>query len=115
MTAAVAATAGHQPPPNSRISPARMNPRLATQATADPAEAVDADPDGHEIAPPPVLRRTHRGSLRPRADGRLVGLVSEADLLVKEGYPHGGEDAGLVDAVRCRRRLDKAAGTRAAD
>ena len=72
MTAAVAATAGHQPPPNSRISPARMNPRLATQATADPAEAVDADPDGHEIAPPPVLRRTHRGSLRPRADGPLV-------------------------------------------
>ena len=33
-------------------------------------------------------------------DGRLVGIVSEADLLVKEGYPHGGSDAGVIDAVR---------------
>jgi sporulation protein YlmC with PRC-barrel domain len=27
-------------------------------------------------------------------DGRVVGLVSEADLPIKEGYPHGGGDAG---------------------
>ena len=37
------------------------------------------------------------------------------DLLVKEGYPHGGDDAGMVDALRHRRRLGKAAGACAAD
>ena len=79
-------------------------------------EVVTARPSTsfHELV---RLLDKHRISALPIVDddGRLVGLVSEADLLVKEGYPHGGEDAGLVDAVRCRRRLDKAAGTRAAD
>jgi CBS domain-containing protein len=46
---------------------------------------------------------------------RLVGIVSEADLLVKEGYPHGGDDAGVVDALRHRKRLGKAAGICALD
>jgi CBS domain-containing protein len=48
-------------------------------------------------------------------DGRLVGIVSEADLLVKEGYPHGGSDAGVIDAVRHRERLGKASGICALD
>lgn len=63
------------------------------------------------------LLERHRVSALPVTDdtGRLVGLVSEADLLVKAAYPHGAEDAGLVDAVRNRHRLDKAAGTCAAD
>src|SRR6266540_1410282 len=43
-------------------------------------------------------------------DGKLVGVVSEADLLIKEGYPHGGDDAGVIDALRHRRRLGKPAG-----
>jgi len=47
--------------------------------------------------------------------GRLVGIVSEADLLIKEGYPHGVTDASPVDAARYRKRLDKAAGTRAGE
>jgi CBS domain-containing protein len=48
-------------------------------------------------------------------DGRLVGIVSEADLLVKEGYPHGGDDAGVIEGLRHRHRLGKAAGICALD
>src|SRR6266508_4209194 len=48
-------------------------------------------------------------------DGKLVGVVSEADLLIKEGYPHGGDDAGVIDTLRHRRRLGKAAGICALD
>jgi CBS domain-containing protein len=59
----------------------------------------------------------HRISALPVVDddGKLVGLVSEADLLVKEGYPHGSDDAGMVDALRHRRRLGKARGANAAE
>ncbi len=48
-------------------------------------------------------------------DDRLVGIVSEADLLVKQGYPHGGDDVGVVHALRHRERLGKAAGICALD
>jgi CBS domain-containing protein len=48
-------------------------------------------------------------------DNHLVGIVSEADLLVKEGYPHGGDDAGVIDALRHRKRLGKATGICALD
>jgi CBS domain-containing protein len=63
-----------------------------------------------------LLERHHIGALPVVDDsGRLVGIVSEADLLIKEGYPHGATDASAVDEARYRRRLDKAAGTRAAE
>jgi len=63
------------------------------------------------------LLEQHRIGALPVVDdaGRVVGIVSEADLLVKEGYPHGADDAGVVEALRHRRRLGKAAGTCAAD
>jgi CBS domain-containing protein len=63
------------------------------------------------------LLERHRISALPVVDdaGRPVGIVSEADLLVKEGYPHGAQDAGLVDGVRYRRRLSKALGATAAE
>jgi CBS domain-containing protein len=48
-------------------------------------------------------------------DGRVIGIVSEADLLIKQGYPHGGDDVGMVEALRHRRRFDKGAGTCAAE
>ena len=59
----------------------------------------------------------HRISALPVVDqdGKVTGIVSEADLLVKEGYPHGGEDAGVIDALRHRGRLEKAAGICALD
>ena len=63
------------------------------------------------------LLERHRISALPVIDddGRPVGIVSEADLLVKEGYPHGAQDVGMVDAVRYRRRLGKALGATAAE
>lgn len=63
------------------------------------------------------LLEQHRISALPVTDdsGRLVGIVSEADLLIKEGYPHGTADAGVVDAIRHHGRLGKAAGATAAE
>jgi CBS domain-containing protein len=63
-----------------------------------------------------LLEQCHISALPVVDDsGRLVGIVSEADLLIKEGYPHGATDASPIDAARDRKRLDKAAGTRAAE
>jgi CBS domain-containing protein len=63
------------------------------------------------------LLERHRVSALPVVDaaGTLLGIVSEADLLVKEGYPHGGDDAGVIDGFRHRRRYGKSAGIQAAD
>jgi CBS-domain-containing membrane protein len=80
------------------------------------AEVVTATPSTPFRELVDLLDR-HRISALPVVDhaGKLVGLVSEADLLVKEGYPHGGDDAGVIDALRHRRRFGKAAGTCAGD
>ncbi len=48
-------------------------------------------------------------------DRRVVGIVSEADLLIKQGWPHGGSDAGMLEALRHPRRFDKGAGVCAAE
>lgn len=63
------------------------------------------------------LLEQHRISALPVVDhdGRVVGLVSEADLLIKQAYPHGGSDAGMLEALRHPRRFDKGAGTCAAE
>ncbi len=80
------------------------------------AEVVTVRPSTpfHELV---RLLEQHRVSALPVTDdsGRLVGIVSEADLLIKEGYPHGADDVGLVDAIRYRGRLGKAPGTCAAE
>jgi CBS domain-containing protein len=61
-----------------------------------------------------LLEQHHIGALPVTDDtGRLVGIVSEADLLIKEGYPHGTTDADWADVLRYRQRFGKAAGTRA--
>ena len=78
------------------------------------SQVVTARPSSpfHELVR--LLEQHHIGALPVVDDsGRLVGIVSEADLLIKEGYPHGATDASPVDAARYRKRLDKAAGTRA--
>src|SRR6266540_2583024 len=63
-----------------------------------------------------LLEQCHISALPVVDDsGRLVGIVSGANMLIKEGYPHGATDASPVDAARYRKRLDKAAGTRAAE
>ena len=80
------------------------------------SQVVTARPTSpfHELV---RLLEQHHISALPVVDdsGRLVGIVSEADLLIKEGYPHGTTDTGPVDAARARRRLAKATGTRAAE
>jgi CBS domain-containing protein len=48
-------------------------------------------------------------------DRRVVGIVSEADLLIKEAYPHGGSDASMLEALRHPRRFGKGVGTCAAE
>lgn len=63
------------------------------------------------------LLQQHRISALPVIDDayRPVGIVSEADLLLKEGYPHGALDVGMVEAIRYRRRLGRATGATAAE
>jgi CBS domain-containing protein len=80
------------------------------------AEVVTATPSSSFRELVDLLGR-HRISALPVVDkdGSLVGIVSEADLLVKEGYPHGTDDAGAMEALRHRRRFEKAAGSCAAD
>ena len=80
------------------------------------SQVVTARPTSpfHELV---RLLEQHHISALPVVDdsGRLVGIVSEADLLIKEGYPHGAEDAGVVEAARHHRRFGKATGTCAAE
>jgi CBS domain-containing protein len=80
------------------------------------AEVITARPSSPFLELVGLLEQ-HRISALPVTDdrGRLVGVVSEADLLVKQGYPHGAQDAGLVDAIRHRGRFGKASGTTAAE
>jgi len=82
-----------------------MTSQVVTARPATPFHELVRLLEQHHISALPVIDDT----------GRLVGIVSEADLLIKEGYPHGATDASPVDAARYRKRLDKAAGTRAAE
>ncbi len=56
------------------------------------------------------LMQEYRVSALPvvRGDGRLVGIVSEADLLLKEGRPEGGRR--LLEGPRRRLEREKAEG-----
>jgi len=47
--------------------------------------------------------------------GVVVGVVSEADLLAKERYPHGHSGLNTVEALRNRTALHKAEGVTAAE
>jgi CBS domain-containing protein len=44
---------------------------------------------------------------------RVVGIVSEADLLIKQAYPHGDRDAGTLQALRHPHQFGKAEATSA--
>jgi CBS domain-containing protein len=80
------------------------------------AEVVTATPSAPFRELVDLLQRRRISALPVIDDaGKPVGIVSEADLLVKEGYPHGGDDAGVIDALRHRERFGKAAGTCAAE
>jgi CBS domain-containing protein len=48
-------------------------------------------------------------------DGIVVGVVSEADLLARERYPHGSAETTLVEGLRHRAELHKAGALTAAE
>jgi CBS domain-containing protein len=82
-----------------------MTSQVITARPSTPFQELVRLLERHHIAALPVVDDT----------GRLVGIVSEADLLLKEGYPHGTSDADWADVIRYRQRLGRAAGTRAAE
>jgi CBS-domain-containing membrane protein len=82
-----------------------MTSQVATARPASPFQELVRLLEQHHISTLPVVNDT----------GRLVGIVSEADLLIKEGYPHGAQDAGWADVVRYRHRLGKATASSAAE
>jgi CBS domain-containing protein len=90
-----------------------MEHKVESVMTADVVTATPSTPFRELVE----LLQRRRISALPVIDeaGKLVGIVSEADLLVKEGYPRGADDAGMIDALRHRRRFGKAAGTHAAE
>jgi CBS domain-containing protein len=59
----------------------------------------------------------HRVSAAPVVDeaGRVLGVVSEADLLLKEEFPHPDQDIPLFWTKRRRLEREKAAGSTARD
>jgi CBS-domain-containing membrane protein len=69
-----------------------MTSDVVTAQPSTPFQELVRLLEQHHISALPVIDDT----------GRLVGIVSEADLLIKEGHPHGTQDAGVVDAVRHR-------------
>jgi CBS-domain-containing membrane protein len=82
-----------------------MTSQVVTARPASPSHELMRLLEQHHVSALPVVDDS----------GRLVGIVSEDDLLIKEGYPHGAADASPADVARYRKRLDKAAGTRAAE
>src|SRR5215469_4840051 len=55
-----------------------------------------------------VMRRRHFGAFPVLDSGdKVIGLVSAADLLLKEAYPGAGESAGFL--ALCRDRVKAAA------
>ena len=88
-----------------------MEQRIEAVMTTDVVTATPATPFRELVE----LLEQRRISALPviDEDRRVVGIVSEADLLIKEAYPHGGGDAGFFEAMLHPRRFDKGAGTRA--
>src|SRR5262245_51523847 len=90
-----------------------MQHRIESVMTAEVVTASPATPFRELVH----LLERHRISAVPVVDQdrKLVGIVSEADQLVKEGYPHGDDDAGMTGTPPHRPRPDKAAGICALD
>jgi CBS domain-containing protein len=62
-----------------------------------------------------LLEERHVSGVPVVDDDRVVGVVSEADLLATERYPHGGAEATLVEGLRHRAELRKAGRLTAAE
>jgi CBS domain-containing protein len=82
-----------------------MTTEVVTVEPSTPFKEIVARLAGRRVSAVPVVD----------ADGRVLGVVSEADLLLKEEYPDAEQDVPLVWTRRRRIERKKAAGTCARD
>jgi CBS domain-containing protein len=81
-----------------------MTPQVVTVGPATPFKEIAARLAEHRVSAVPVVD-----------DGRVLGVVSEADLLFKEEFPDPDQDIPLFWTKRRRLEQGKAAGTTARD
>jgi CBS domain-containing protein len=79
-----------------------MTPQVVTVGPATPFKEIAARLAEHRVSAVPVVD-----------DGRVLGVVSEADLLLKEEFPDPDQDIPLFWTKRRRLEQGKAAGTTA--
>ncbi|MGV9759715.1 CBS domain-containing protein [Streptomyces tricolor] len=111
-SAAVSATAGTASPPSATPSPPA--PPLVRDVMDVPATSVRDDLSYRDIAR--LLAGERVGALPVvDAEDRVVGVVSECDLLAKVAFEASGHRAGRIGRLRERRLHGKARGETAAD
>ena len=77
-----------------------MTPQVVTVGPATPFKEIAARLAEHQVGAVPVVDD----------DGRVLGVVSEADLLLKEEFPDPDQDIPLFWTKRRRLERGKAAG-----
>lgn len=82
-----------------------MTPQVVTVGPATPFKEIVARLAEHRVSAVPVVDD----------DGRVLGVVSEADLLLKEEFPEPDQDIPLFWTKRRRLEHDRAAATTARD
>lgn len=82
-----------------------MAPQVVTVGPATPFKEIVARLAEHRVSAVPVVDD----------DGRVLGVVSEADLLLKEEFPEPDQDIPLFWTKRRRLERDRAAATTARD
>jgi CBS domain-containing protein len=82
-----------------------MTPQVVTIGPADPFKEIVARLANHRVSAVPVVDE----------DGLVLGVVSEADLLLKEEFPDPDADIPLFWTKRRRLERDRAAATTARD
>ena len=82
-----------------------MTTQVVTVGPATPFKEIAARLTEHRVSALPVVDD----------DGRVLGVVSEADLLLKEEFPKPDQDIPLFWTKRRRLEREKAAGTTARD
>ena len=82
-----------------------MTPEVVTVGEQASFKEIAATMDEHRVSALPVLD----------AEGRVAGIVSEADLLLKEEFPEGPAGGRLFQGRRQRVERAKAAGATAAE
>jgi len=81
-----------------------MTPHVVTVPESAPFKEVAGLLAAHRIGALPVLNPV----------GHVVGIISEADLLLKQRYPHAAETARLIEPGRLRGERHRADGRTAA-